>query len=552
MLEPPPGGEDTDPIKEGTSPVSTSQAPTLAGTNLAGTNLGGPNLGGNNLAGTNLAGTNLAGTNFGGNNLGGNNLAGTNLAGTNLAGTNLAGTNLAGTNLAGTNLAGTNLAGTNLGGNNLAGTNLAGTNLAGTNTGYNIHGLGGGAEGMLYSGEDEWLPKTGQCVVLGIGSTAFAKLLAQQSANAKISVALGKLPWGFAKTKGAAVTLSAWEAIVWGDKTYCSFVLASPTNSSWIGVAGFVKSIFRWNAPPSQSMDISGIEASAEYDPGESNDLTNYGGMMNAAAQFRAGKISERNFVAGELAFVTATTNNQAVKIDYASWVTDSTKTGLVLGNVQSNSPPIYAESVYYAVDNGDGTVGVRMYFPPQVGTMISSNLDLDAAYKAYQQGGPKPVPRRCGGALWLNGFYGEPVPSGKRDNGLSWYTSEIIAGTRLWSTVAGTTAPMNQYMVLPADANHIYQRSPNGGVLKTVLSETYVHMWERNYDLPGGGTNCRPAYLSSNCPLYVTGTQVSRNGHNYTCANSNCTNCGASSSCAPGATGCAWGSVWTDNGSCL
>src|SRR5689334_19212713 len=180
----------------------------LAGTNLAGTNLGGPNLGGTNLAGTNLAGTNLAGTNLGGNNLGGNNLAGTNLAGTNLAGTNLAGTNLAGTNLAGTNLAGTNHAGTNLAGNNLAGTNLAGTNLAGTNSGYNIHGLGGGAEGMLYSGEDEWLPKTGQCIVLGIGSTAFAKLLAQQSANAKISVALGKLPWGFAKTNGGALTLS--------------------------------------------------------------------------------------------------------------------------------------------------------------------------------------------------------------------------------------------------------------------------------------------------------------------------------------------------------
>jgi hypothetical protein len=110
----------------------------------------------------------------------------------------------------------------------------------------------------------------------------------------------------------------------------------------------------------------------------------------------------------------------------------------------------------------------------------------------------------------------------------------------------------MNQYMVLPVDANHDYQRSPNGGVLKTVLSETYVHMWERNYDLPGSSPSCRPAYLSSDCPSYVVGSQVSRNGHNYTCANTNCENCGSNNSCAPGASGCPWGNVWTDNGSCL
>ena len=66
-----------------------------------------------------------------------------------------------------------------------------------------------------------------RCVVSGIGSTAFAKLLGQQTANAKISVALGRLPWGFATTSGGSITLRAWEAIVWGDTTYCSFVLAS-------------------------------------------------------------------------------------------------------------------------------------------------------------------------------------------------------------------------------------------------------------------------------------------------------------------------------------
>jgi hypothetical protein len=387
---------------------------------------------------------------------------------------------------------------------------------------------------------------------MGIGSTAFAKLLGQQSANARIAIALGKLPWGFTKTKGGPITLTAWEAVVWGDKTYCSFVLAAPSDAYWAGVAGFVKSIFRWNAPTTQWMDVSSIDASSEYDSSIGTDVTSYSGMMNAASTWRAGKLGEKNFVAGELAFATATTNNQSVKVDFASWVTDSNHAGLILGNVQSASPPMYAESVYYTIDDGDGTVSVRMYFPMQVGSLVSSALDLDMAYKRYQLGtATKPLPRRCGGALWLNLFYGEPVPSGKCDAGLTWFYSETIVGTRTWSTVAGTTAPMNRYMVLPVDGNHDYQRSPNGGLLKTVLSETYVHMWEKNYDLAGYAPGCRPAYASSNCALYGVGTQVSRNGHNWTCNSGNCANCAAYASCAPGATGCPWGVVWGDNGGC-
>src|SRR5215212_3914793 len=134
--------------------------------------------------------------------LSGENLAGANLAGANLAGNNLAGANLAGTNLAGSNLAGSNLAGANLAGNNLAGTNLAGANLAGANSGQNIHALTGTVGGMLYSGEDVWATTQERCVVMGIGSTAFAKLLGQQSVNATMNVALGKLPWGFTATSG--------------------------------------------------------------------------------------------------------------------------------------------------------------------------------------------------------------------------------------------------------------------------------------------------------------------------------------------------------------
>ena len=116
--------------------------------------------------------------------------------------------------------------------------------------------------------------------------------------------------------------------------------------------------------------------------------------------------------MAGELAFVTATTNNQSVIVDFASWVLDSTSTGLVLGNVQSVNPPTLAESVYYTVDNGDGTVCVKIAAAASGLTTGSDSFeDLDVAFANYH-GGPaaKPVPRRCGGALYLNFYCGVPV----------------------------------------------------------------------------------------------------------------------------------------------
>jgi hypothetical protein len=470
----------------------------LAGTNLAGTNLGGPNLGGTNLAGTNLAGTNLAGTNLGGNNLGGNNLAGTNLAGTNLAGTNLAGTNLAGTNLAGTNLQGSNLAGTNLGGNGLGGTNLDDGALAGPSSGLNLHALVGPMSGMLYSAEDRFLPKTAQCIVLGIGSTAFAKLLGQQRANARMHAALGKLPWGFAATSGGPMVLSAWEAVVWGDTTYCTFVVVAPPTTAWSGVAGFVKSVFRWNAPPTQMLDVSGIDASAPYDPTISTAVTSYPGMMNAAAAWRAGTLADTVFVAGELAFASASTNNQSVTVDFATWVRDKNKNPLVLGNVETRTPPTYAESVYIALDNGDGTVGILLDEAAALAAQMPAGMtngidDLDAAYRAWRDvNGAKPIPRRCGGALYLEAEYDEPVPLGKCDNGLSWGDARCVVGSKPWSAVTGITSGPNTYMQL-TDVGGTYRRSATSSCTsaKPVLSETYVHMWGDPYDLnrAHGGT---------------------------------------------------------------
>jgi hypothetical protein len=463
----------------------------LGGVNLGGVNLGGANLGGVNLGGSNLAGNNLGGTNLGGNNLGGVNLGGSNLGGVNLGGVNLGGVNLGGVNLGGSNLGGSNLGGSNLAGNNLGGTNLGGTNLGGVNTGSNIHNLAASVNGMLYSGEDLWSTVTDRCVVMGIGSTAFAKLLGQQSANANIYVALGRLPWGFSNNSGAPVALTAWEAVVWGNNTYCSFVLATPNDASWAGVAGFVKAVFRWQAPPTQTMYISGIEASAPVDPTLSTSTYSYTGMMNAAGQWRLGKITDRNFVAGELAFVAATTNNQSVMVDFASWVMDSTSTGLILGNVESLNPPTRAESVYYVVDNGDGSVSVKIAAAASGLTTVSDTFEaLNAAWASYQDSSvAKPIPRRCGGALYLNYYYGEPMPAGKCDDGLTWGNASSASGSRKWSTVSGTTAPMSSYMLLPLNASTPLMRGVTADDLKPVLSETYVHTWDAASDLATGLT---------------------------------------------------------------
>jgi hypothetical protein len=520
---------------------------------LQGENMSGYNLGGSNLGGANLGGANLGGTNLGGNNLGGNNLGGSNLGGANLGGANLGGANLGGSNLGGSNLGGSNLGGSNLGGNNLTGTNLGGSNLSSTTSGFNIHNLTGSATGMLYSREDAWTPKTGQCVVMGIGSTAFGKLLGQQTANTKISVALGKLPWGFPTTAGGAISLQAWEAVVWGDKTYCVFVLAAPPTTTWPGVAGFIKAVFRWNAPPSQSMDISGIEAAKTYDATTSTTITTYTGMMNAAATLRAGTITEQAYMAGELAFSTATTNNQSVLVDFSSWVQDKNKNPLVLGNVQATNPPTYAEALYIALDNGDGTVQVIIddaasRTPTMPSGMINSVVDLDIAYLGWQAGlGPKPVPRRCGGALFLNTWFGEPVPSGKCDAGLSWSPGFCSVGSNPWSVVSGTTAPVNSYMQLTQNGG-AYKRAlvsaGNCGTMKPVLSETYVHMWEPNFDIPAttctaesdasfcsrrskncgtvsGTDNCGKARTVTSCGTCASGNSCGGGGQANVCGNS-------------------------------
>lgn len=72
---------------------------------------------------------------------------------------------------------------------------------------------------------------------------------------------------------------------------------------------------------------------------------------------------------------------------------------------------------------------------------------------------------------------------------------------------------------------------------------------------LPGAtestGPTCATPYSQSNCLVYQAGNQVSSGGHNWTCTTGNCRNCATHTSCAPGGSGCPWGVVWSDNGTC-
>jgi hypothetical protein len=61
----------------------------------------------------------------------------------------------------------------------------------------------------------------------------------------------------------------------------------------------------------------------------------------------------------------------------------------------------------------------------------------------------------------------------------------------------------------------------------------------------------CATAYSQGNCLSYALGAVISSGGHNWLCANNNCRDCSSYASCGPGATGCPWGVVWTDQGTC-
>src|SRR6266545_3480707 len=132
-----------------------------------------------------------------------------------VTGGNLGGANLAGANLAGANLAGSTATGSYVGlGCPISGTTHLGTDLTLSTVGVDIHALGATVANKTLRSGEEAFTRTKACIVMGIGSTALAKLIGQNSGTTMYA-AVRLLPWGFAATKGGAVTLNAWEVVMW-------------------------------------------------------------------------------------------------------------------------------------------------------------------------------------------------------------------------------------------------------------------------------------------------------------------------------------------------
>src|SRR5262249_39973362 len=148
------------------------------------------------------------------------------------------------------------------------------------------------------------LNRTASCVVMGLGSSAMAKLIGANS-GATMYAALKQLPWGFSSTSGGATELAAWEVLVWGSSTYCSFVVTSPTYAPSAAAAGCATAAFRGPAPRKKTIQIAQIGH-----PKPPGYPKSYRGMRGGGAKLLAGTIGEKTYRGGELAFITATTNN--------------------------------------------------------------------------------------------------------------------------------------------------------------------------------------------------------------------------------------------------
>lgn len=497
--------------------ASNAAGENLAGANLAGANLGGANLAGANLGGANLGGANLAGANLGGANLGGPNLGGANLGVNNTAVANELGDML----LVGNNLAGaainTTLFNSALNGNSSTSTTkvacpLTGTYRLGTpsdaelksstsNIAKSIHTATFSTPSGLLNSAEELRTKTisGQsCIVLGLGSTALARLVKENGAfGMKVFAGFAKLPWKFRNPVDSTKELAAWEVVMWGPTSYSIFVLATPTTATYAGVGGFIKAAFRWAADPWTPIRIFAIG-------GEQPDrlLQIQTGMMGAYGPFVNGIISETTYVAGEIAFVAATTNNVSVKnVDFASWVRRIDGGILPLGNVSDSASPYWREGAFIAYHPDPNAyrtgfvslVDKNMYIfaPPNVSTTVPSQWSLKLEYDKYKNGlRTKPVPKRCIGALTLNFYFREPIPAGKCDDMTTnaWAFFRDNAGSQYqvadrgtwhdyWSGVNMT--PYNDEMRVATTLSYNFAGQPPITAGYT-LSETYVHLIEQ------------------------------------------------------------------------
>lgn len=66
-----------------------------------------------------------------------------------------------------------------------------------------------------------------------------------------------------------------------------------------------------------------------------------------------------RPHIGGELALITATTNNIGVSADFSGWVAGTSGRGLRLAGV--DGIPAFNEGGYLAIDTGSGTVAILL-----------------------------------------------------------------------------------------------------------------------------------------------------------------------------------------------
>jgi hypothetical protein len=201
-------------------------------------------------------------------------------------------------------------------------------------------------------------------------------------------------------------------------------------------------------------------------------------GMMNTAAHFLSGRLSEKALVGGQLAFITATVNNQSVMVDFASFARDTSDNPILLGNVSGS--PQYAETAVVAIEKWDGTIAIAYSSIGYTDGMGHSVLGVDhALYEAHLQYNyglnAKPLPTRCYGALFYNDYDGRPIEPGKCDDGVMF--GQALGGGQ-WAAYGGNVFPYNSYMraEIPGPENQSTIWYPPYNAYVRVISATYVH----------------------------------------------------------------------------
>ena len=162
-----------------------------------------------------------------------------------------------------------------------------------------------------------------------------------------------------------------------------------------------------------------------------------------------------------------------------------------------------------------------------------SSQTVAGAAFAGAKTGGGAGAP--SAGATGLAGASNGGASNGGASNG----GASNSAGTQSGGAAHGGTGPMNGGAPGTAGAGvagHAAAGAPSAGASSGGAT---------------GGGSCAAAFSSGACLGMSVGTKVSAGGHNWTCNNDNCRNCENHPECAPGVTGCPWGAVWTDNGTC-